>query len=118
MYTYTNPEQTWSYSVAGIVYTQGKQNSFQVGTEITQNQYDISLGVWYRGSVNFRNYDALTVTLSINLAGRSGDGYKVRGGVAHDAPIGAEPVLLYYRQLGAGFCVGPKHLRSGCRKCL
>ncbi len=88
MYTYTNPEQSWSYSIGGIVYSQGKQNSFQVGTEITQNQYDISLACAYRGSVNFRNYDALTVTLSINLAGRSGDGYKVRGGAAHDAPIG------------------------------
>ncbi|OQP63541.1 hypothetical protein A3860_24690 [Niastella vici] len=88
MYTYTNPEQSWSYSIAGIVYTQDKQNSFQVGTEITQNQYDISLGVWYRGSINFRNYDAFTVTLSINLAGKSGNGYKVRAGLAHDAPIG------------------------------
>ncbi|MCS3795982.1 PorP/SprF family type IX secretion system membrane protein [Niastella sp. OAS944] len=88
MYTYTNPEQTWSYSVAGILYTQGKQNSVQVGTEITNNEYDISLGLWYRGSVNFREYDAVTLTLSINLAGRQGDGYKVRGGVAHDAPVG------------------------------
>ncbi|AEV96606.1 hypothetical protein A4D02_20790 [Niastella koreensis] len=88
MYTYTNSDQTWSYSLAGIYYAQAKQNSFQVGGEITQNEYDISLGVWYRGSINFQHYDAFTVTLSINLAGHSGDGYKVRAGVAHDAPIG------------------------------
>jgi len=88
MYTYTNPEQTWSYSVAGIVYNQAQHNSLQVGAEITQNRYDISLGMWYRGSINFRNYDAFTVTLSINLAGRNNDSYKLRAGISHDAPLG------------------------------
>jgi type IX secretion system PorP/SprF family membrane protein len=88
MYTYTNPEQTWSYSVAGILYKQGQQNSIQAGTEITQNQYAISLGLWYRSSINFQNYNAFTVTLSINLAGRNNSNYKVRAGIAHDAPVG------------------------------
>jgi len=88
MYTYTDPDQTWSYSLAGIVYNQAQHNSIQVGTEITQNKYDISVGVWYRGSINFHEYDALTVTVSINLAGRNNSAYKVRAGIAHDAPIG------------------------------
>jgi hypothetical protein len=88
MYTYTNPDQTWSYSLAGIVYNQAQHNSLQVGAEITQNKYDINVGVWYRGSINFQEYDAFTVTLSINLAGRNNANYKVRAGVAHDAPIG------------------------------
>jgi type IX secretion system PorP/SprF family membrane protein len=88
MYTYTNPDQTWSYSLAGIAYNQAQHNSLQVGAEVTQNKYDISLGVWYRGSINFQQYDAFTVTLSINLAGRNNENYKVRAGVAHDAPIG------------------------------
>jgi type IX secretion system PorP/SprF family membrane protein len=88
MYTYTNADQTWSYSLAGILYNQGKQNSVQVGTEITQNEYDISVGLWYRGSINFQNYDAFTVTLSINLSGRNNDRHKIRAGIAHDAPIG------------------------------
>lgn len=88
MYTYTNPEQTWSYSIAGVLYKQGQQNSFQAGTEIIQNQYDISVGLWYRSSINFQNYNSFTVTLSINLAGRNNSNYKVRAGIAHDAPIG------------------------------
>ena len=31
MYTYTNPEQTWSYSLAMIGYRQGQNNSYQAG---------------------------------------------------------------------------------------
>jgi type IX secretion system PorP/SprF family membrane protein len=88
MYTYTNPERSWSYSVAGLLYRQAQSNSLQLGGEITQNTHDISVGLWYRSSINFRDMDAFTVTLSINLSGRENNRHKVRAGLAHDAPLG------------------------------
>jgi len=88
MYTYTNPERSWSYSLAGLMYRQARNNSLQVGAEVTQNNYDISVGLWYRSSINFRDMDAFTVTLSINLSGRENTRQKVRAGIAHDAPLG------------------------------
>ncbi|MBO9566106.1 MAG: PorP/SprF family type IX secretion system membrane protein [Niastella sp.] len=88
MYTYTNPDRTWSYSAAGLFYRQAQNNSLQIGGEVTQNSYDISLGLWYRSSINFRDMDAFTVTLSINLSGRENTRHKVRAGIAHDAPLG------------------------------
>jgi len=87
MYTYTNPEQTWSYSLAFLGYRQAKNNSYQAGVEITQNQMDISLGLWYRGSVNFRDMNTVALTVSFNLSGKEGKD-KVRVGLGHDAQIG------------------------------
>lgn len=88
MYTYTNPARSWSYSLAGLIYRQANNNAMQVGAEVTQNNYDISLGMWYRSSINFRDMDAFTVTLSINLSGRDNHSQKIRVGLAHDAPVG------------------------------
>jgi type IX secretion system PorP/SprF family membrane protein len=88
MYTFTNPEQTWSYSLAFLGYRQAKNNSYQTGIEVTQNQANISLGLWYRGSVNFRDMNTLALTLSFNLSGRDSDKDKVRIGLAHDAQMG------------------------------
>jgi type IX secretion system PorP/SprF family membrane protein len=88
MYTYTNPERSWSYSLAGLLYRQAQNNSLQVGAEVTQNNYDISVGMWYRSSINFRDMDAFTVTLCINLSGRENTRQKIRAGIAHDAPMG------------------------------
>jgi type IX secretion system PorP/SprF family membrane protein len=87
MYTYTNPEQTWSYSLAFLGYRQTKNSSYQTGIEVTQNKADISLGLWYRGSVNFRDMNTLALTLSFNLSGREGKD-KVRVGLGHDAQMG------------------------------
>ncbi len=88
LYTYTNPEQTWSISLGAIGYQQANHSSYQVGTEITQNQFDVSLGLWYRGSVNFKDMNTVSVTLSFNLTGRDNDRDKIRVGLAHDAQIG------------------------------
>ena len=88
MYTYTNTEQTWSYSLAMIGYRQAQNNSYQAGLEVTQNQLDISLGLWYRGSVNFRDMNTIAVTLSLNLSGRDNAKDKIRVGIGHDAQIG------------------------------
>jgi type IX secretion system PorP/SprF family membrane protein len=88
MYTYTNPEQTWSYSLAMIGYRQGQNNSYQAGLEVTQNHLDVSLGLWYRGSVNFRDMNTIALTLSLNLSGRNNATDKIRVGIGHDAQIG------------------------------
>ena len=88
MYTYTNPEKTWSYSLAMIGYQQAKNRSYQAGLEVTQNQLDISLGLWYRGSVNFRDMNTVALTLSLNLSGRDNTRDKIRVGLGHDAQVG------------------------------
>ena len=88
MYTYTDPEQVWSYSLALLAYRQAQNNSYQAGIEVTQNQLDISLGLWYRGNVNFRDMNAVALTLSFNLSGRDNSRDKVRVGLGHDAQIG------------------------------
>ncbi|HEY6504308.1 MAG TPA: PorP/SprF family type IX secretion system membrane protein [Chitinophagaceae bacterium] len=88
LYTYTNPEQTWSFSLGAIGYSQAKHSSYQVGMEVTQNQVDVSLGLWYRGSVNFRDMNTVSLTLSFNLSGGNNDRDKIRVGLAHDAQVG------------------------------
>jgi len=89
MYTHTNTARTWSYSMAVISYLQAKNSSYQVGVEVTQNDYEISLGAWYRGSVNFRDMNTLGITLSFNLSPRENDIDKMRVGLGHDAQVGA-----------------------------
>jgi type IX secretion system PorP/SprF family membrane protein len=88
LYTYTNPERTWSFSLGAIGYRQANHSSYQVGTEVTQNEYDVSLGLWYRGSVNFRDMNTITMTLSFNLTGRDNYTDKIRVGLGHDAMVG------------------------------
>ncbi len=90
LYTRIIPNSDWSYNLAGIFYKQDKHNAFQAGVEVMNNSYDLSLGIWYRGSVNFRNMDAVTVSCSIDLfGGRDSEARsKLKVGLAHDAPIG------------------------------
>lgn len=88
LYTYTNPEQTWSFSLGAIGYRQAKHSSYQVGMEVTQNQVDVSLGLWYRGSVSFRDMNTVSLTLSFNLTGRDNDRDRIRVGMGHDAQVG------------------------------
>ncbi len=88
LYTYTNPERRWSFSIGAMGYRQGKHNSYQVGGEVTQNEIDISLGVWYRGTVNFRDMNTVSITLSFNLSGKDNYNDRVRVGIAHDAQVG------------------------------
>ena len=88
MYSYTNPDQTWSYSLAFLGYRQANNKSYQAGIEVTQNQLDISLGLWYRGSVNFRDMNTVAFTLSFNLSGRDDRQNKLRLGIGHDAQVG------------------------------
>ena len=88
MYTFTNPERVWSYSLAVLGYRQAQNNSYQAGIEVTQNEFDVSLGLWYRGSVNFRDMNTLAITLSFNLSGRDNAKDKLRVGIGHDSQIG------------------------------
>jgi type IX secretion system PorP/SprF family membrane protein len=88
LYTYTNPERSWSFSIGAIGYRQANHSSYQIGTEVTQNEVDISLGLWYRGSVNFRDMNTISLTLSFNLSGRDNDRDKIRVGLGHDAQVG------------------------------
>jgi len=88
MYSHTNPERSWSYSLAFLGYQQANNHSYQTGIEITQNQLDLSLGLWYRGSVNFRDMNTVAFTLSFNLSGKDNNKDKLRLGLAHDAQVG------------------------------
>jgi len=88
LYTHTNANQSWSYSLGGIYYRQAKNSSVQIGGEVTQNDYEISLGLWYRGSTNFQNINTVALTVSINLVGNSGRNEKLRVGVGHDSEVG------------------------------
>lgn len=88
LYTYTNPEKTWSLSLGAIGYRQAKHSSYQIGGEVTQNQVDVSLGLWYRGNVSFRDMNTVSLTLSFNLTGRDNDRDKIRVGLGHDAQVG------------------------------
>lgn len=90
MFTHTNPDNRWSYSFGGIYYKQAGNNSLQAGIEVTQNEYDISLGLWYRGRANFTPINTFGVTLSISLKSRNDDRDKIRVGVGHDAEIGGK----------------------------
>jgi type IX secretion system PorP/SprF family membrane protein len=88
LYTYTNPERIWSFSMGAIGYRQATHSSYQVGFEVTQNEIDLSLGVWYRGSVNFRDMNTIGLTLSFNLTGKDSERDRIRVGLAHDAQVG------------------------------
>jgi type IX secretion system PorP/SprF family membrane protein len=88
LYTHTNPNQTWSYSIAALGYSQAYNSSFQVGGEVTQNEVNVSLGMWYRGSVNFSQINTFCVTLALNILGGSDNRDKVRVGVDEDAEVG------------------------------
>jgi type IX secretion system PorP/SprF family membrane protein len=88
MYTHTNPQQTWSYSVSFLGYKQAQHNNFQAGIEVTQNQYDISLGIWYRTNSKLTGMNTFGISLAFDLLGRSSTRDKIRAGIAHDAIIG------------------------------
>ena len=88
MYSHTNPERSWSYSLAFLGYQQANNHSYQTGVEVTQNQLDLSLGLWYRGSVNFRDMNTVAFTVSFNLSGKDNQKDKLRLGLAHDAQVG------------------------------
>jgi len=88
LYTYTNPERTWSYSLGAIAYRQARHSSYQIGGEVTQNQIDVSLGLWYRGSVNFRDMNTVSLTLTFNISGKDNYTDKIRVGLGHDAQVG------------------------------
>lgn len=88
LWTTTNTDNNWSFSYSLIAYRQAKNNSLQVGFEATQNEYDISMGIWYRGGINFYNMNALSLTVSFNLFGRGNTRDKMRVGLAHDAQVG------------------------------
>lgn len=88
LYTYTNPDRRWSYSLSGIAYMQAAHHNYQLGIEVTQNEYDISLGAWYRSSSSFRDMQTLGISLSFNITGRRNAQDKLRIGVGHDTMIG------------------------------
>jgi type IX secretion system PorP/SprF family membrane protein len=89
IYSFTNPEQTWSFSAAFLYYKQASHQRFQTGIEVRHNDYDVSLGAWYHGGkFNFADMNTLSITLSFNLFGRNSERDKIRMGLAHDAQIG------------------------------
>jgi len=88
-FLYTNSANDhWTYSVAGNFSKQQNNQFLQLGFEATQNDYDVSIGAWYRGGSYLKDPDAVTVTLSFNLSGRNNENSKIRVGLAHDSPIG------------------------------
>ncbi len=103
MYTHTNASETWSYSLMGLAYVQKQNRSVQVGIELTQNTYDVSLGIFYRGSTDFKDKDAVSVSLCFNLSGKNNDKSKLRLGVAHDSPVGQNKYSYTTGSTEAGF---------------
>lgn len=86
---YTNSaNEHWTYSIAGNFSKQQENHFMQLGIEVTQNDYDISLAAWYRGSSTLKDPDAVTVSLIFNLSGKNNPTSNVRIGLSHDAPIG------------------------------
>ncbi|MFT3949560.1 MAG: PorP/SprF family type IX secretion system membrane protein [Agriterribacter sp.] len=88
MYTYTNPERTWSYSISAIGYKQNQHKNYQVGVEVTQNEYNMSLGTWYRTSGSFKDMQTIGISVALTIFGRSSDRSKIKAGIAHDAVPG------------------------------
>ena len=88
-FLYTNSsDKHWTYSIAGNFSKQQQNHFMQLGIEITQNDYDISLAAWYRGSSTLKDPDAITVSLIFNLSGNKNPASNVRVGLSHDSPIG------------------------------
>ncbi len=92
MLTHTNDAQTWSYSIAGMGYKQAYNKNLQIGAEVTQNDYDITLGMWYRMNLNdqfstYSNVNTFSVTLAINLTGNASKQNKIKLGIGHDAEL-------------------------------
>jgi type IX secretion system PorP/SprF family membrane protein len=88
-FLYTNSKnEHWTYSIAGNGSKQQNNQFLQLGVEVTQNDLDIGIGAWYRGSATLKEPDAFTLTLSFNLSGRNNASSKIRVGIAHDSPIG------------------------------
>ena len=90
LFTNTSEENEWTYSIAGNFSKQQNNHFLQVGVEVTQNYYNISLAAWYRGSPTISQPDAVTLTLSFNFTGRDNDKSRVRMGLSYDSPIGNE----------------------------
>lgn len=94
-FLYTNStNESWTYSFAGNASSQQSNHFVQLGIEVTQNDYDISIGAWYRGNIglnggipNFKDPDAITLSLSFNLSGRENRTSKIRAGIAYDSPL-------------------------------
>lgn len=103
MYTHTNPEQTWTYSIIGLTYFQNKFNLSQVGVEVTQNDYDVSLGMWYRAGSTFKERDVFSVSLCFNITGRDNNKSKFRIGVAHDSQLSNNKYSYNAGSTEAGF---------------
>ena len=88
-FLYTNSsDEHWTYSVAGNFSKQQQNHFTQLGIEVTQNDYDISLAAWYRGGATLKDPDAITVSLIFNLSGKNNPTSNVRVGLSHDSPIG------------------------------
>ncbi|MFT3704105.1 MAG: PorP/SprF family type IX secretion system membrane protein [Agriterribacter sp.] len=85
MYTYTNSERRWSYSLSAIGYQQGEHKNYQVGIEVTQNEYSVSLGGWYRTSGSFKDMQTIGLSVAFTILGRNSDHSKIKAGIAHDA---------------------------------
>lgn len=87
LYTNSNNDR-WSYSLAANISRQQNNQLYQLGVEITQNEFDIGLGAWYRGGGGIQNPDAFTLSLSFNLSGKNNERSRIRVGIAHDSPVG------------------------------
>lgn len=86
LFTHSNEDGDWSYSICGIYYRQAQYGLKQFGVEVTQNEYDISMGLWYRINDNKYskgNSNAFTLTFAISLFNRA-DNNHLKAGVAHD----------------------------------
>ena len=79
--------EDWTYSFMANGSKQQNNKLMQVGLEVTQNVYDIGLGLWYRAG-GIKDPDAVGISLKFNLSGRNNASSKIRAGIAHDANVG------------------------------
>lgn len=89
MYTHTNLDSRWSYTFSVLGFQQASHRNYQAGLEVTQNEYNISVGAWYRTSGVFTDMQTIGLSVSFNLAGRDNNRNKLKIGVAHDASLGS-----------------------------
>ncbi len=88
-----------SYFLPSIIYyQQAKSNSISFGCEYKNER--IGIGAWYRGNANFKNSDAFSVTLSLDLFDRRyNETDRARVGLSYDATTGK---LGFSRSAGSG----------------
>ncbi len=88
LFTHSYETIPWTVSFGGTYYKQGLHSIFQTGFMVTENEIDMSFGLWYRGTTNKLDMQTLGITVIYNFSGRANERNVVKTGVAHDIQMG------------------------------